>query len=553
MRVACLLVGVLVVVGLGCDDGFVEQLLRGRAGGDQGGTIAVPLPDAGADGSLTGRGGAPDGATGGGGQGGAPGVACGPLSLSSTIVLAPAAAGQNYVRCQTLGPEAGWQVALSATGDRLAARTGAGTLRLIATDTWTEIAQLGAPLGAIDAVAFSPDGATLATLSAEMGEVALWSSADGTFQRSFTSTPASGIDPHAAGLAFSSDGGRLATSLGLVIDLSGGTTTGGQTPALNPENLDFTPGGNRVPLIRFVAADKQLLLETDYQVGNSPTSTRLALQDPVTGVQTVLYDFYSRGLSGYAVSPDGRFIAWAATAEAGGQGFPAGLTVFDATAGAQSAFAPSFAGSVLGFSRDSAQLFTATGTTVAVVGSSDLHAIHQFAVPTGFTFLGISPAGDLVGSASGATSWRSPATGAIFRSSGYTLTTAIWSADGRFGAGAGDPSALFHLWREADETQLCAPPADSRPAPALASLGTAGPAGENQSATSSDGSLTISSTFLVHTHAASYDALAVRGSATGRLLRQFGATPGTESIAISTPAGDRLFTPQGSDVAVWCR
>jgi WD40 repeat protein len=545
MRVACLLVGILVVAGSGCDDGVIEQLLRGRGAGDQGGPVAAPPPDAGA---------APDGATGGGGQGGGPGVACGPLSLSSTIVLAPAAAGQNYTRCQTLGPETGWQVALSPAGDRVAARTGAGTVRLLATDTWTEIAQLGSPLGAIDAAAFSPDGATLATLSAEMGEVTLWSARDGKFQRNFAGAPVSGIDPHPAGLAFSSDGGRLATSLGMVIDLASGAATGWQpTPALNPESLVFTAGGNRVPLARFVAGDKQLLLETDYQVGNSPTSTRLALQDVATGVQVILYDFYSRGLLGYAVSPDGRFIAWAATAEAGSQGFPAGLTIFDATTGAQIAFDPSFTGSVLGFSRDSAQLFTATGTTVAIVGSSDLHAIRQFAVPTGFTFLGISPAGDLVGSVSGATSRWSPATGAIVRSAGYPLTTAIWSADGRFGAGTGDPSALFHFWREADETELCAPPTDTRTAPALASLGSAGPAGENQTATSADGSLTISSTFIIHTHAASYDALGVHDSASGRLLRQFGAIPGTEPIAISTAAGDRLFTPQGSDVAVWCR
>ena len=28
---------------------------------------------------------------------------------------------------------------------------------------------------------------------------------------------------------------------------------------------------------------------------------------------------------------------------------------------------------------------------------------------------------------------------------------------------------------------------------------------------------------------------------------------GTQSSAISNPSGDRLFTSQGADVAVWCR
>jgi WD40 repeat protein len=545
MRAMWLLGGMIVAGSLGCDR-LLEQLLHDRGGGDRGGAGGSP--------------GAPDGAAGGAGQGSGPGVACGTLTLGTSIGLAPVAAGQAFVRCDTLGPERGWQLTLSPTGDRLAARIAAGTVRLIATDPWHELGQIGSPLGQIDAVAFSPDGAKLATLSAEMGEVTLFDAADGTVERSFAGPPTSAIDTSASALAFSSDGRRLATSLGTVIDLAAGTTTSWQTGAaetftlaVNPENLAFSTAGGGVPLVRFTAGDARLVLETDYQIGNSPTSTRLELRDPTTGARTVLYDFYNRGLHGYAISPDGRYVARAATSEAVVQGFAAGLTVFDATTGAQLAFDPSFTGSVLGFSRDGAQLFTETGATVAVAASADLHAIHQFAVPDGFTFLGLSPAGDLVGSVSGATSWWSPSSGAIVRSSGYALAAAIWSSDGRFGAGTGDPSTLFHFWREADNTQLCAPPADSSTAPTLASLGTAGPAGQNQSAMSTDGSLRTSSPFIIHTHGANYEALGVFDSATATLLRQFGATIGAEPIAVSTPAGDRLFTPQGSDIAVWCR
>jgi WD40 repeat protein len=453
-------------------------------------------------------------------------------------------------------------VTLSPTGDRLAARIAAGTVRLVATNPWSEIAQLGSPLGQIDAVAFSPDGATLAALSAEMGEVTIWNAADGTLARGFAGPPASGVDTTSSALAFSSDGGRLATSLGTVIDLAAGTTTSWLTGAPvssvltdNPESLAFSsPAGGGIPVLRFTAGDAQLFVETDFQIGNSPTSTRLELRAPATGAQIVLYNFYARGLLGYAVSPDGRFVARATTAEAGSvAGFAAGLTIFDATTGAQVAFDPSFTGSVLGFSRDGSEIFTQTGTTVTGAGSTDLHLVSQFVAPAGFAFLGVSPAGDLVGSASNATSWLNPATGAAVQSSPYPLTAIAWSGDGRFGGGSGDPAALFHFWREAGDAQLCGPPSDTTSAPTLASLGTAGPAGENQSVTSADGSLTVSSAFVVHTHATNYDALAVTDTATAVLLRQFGATIGTEPIAISAPSGDRLYTPQGADVAVWCR
>lgn len=557
MRLLYVLAGLVVVGSLGCDR-LLEELLHERGQGNAGGAVVVD-----SDGGAGTTGNAADGSAGAGGASGAPGMACGTLTFTQTIALGPSAPGQNYVRCQTLGPEAGWQVTLSPSGDRLAARTAAGTVRLLATNPWSEIAQLGSPLGQLDAVAFSPDGATLAALSAEMGEVTLWNTADGSLARSFAGPPASGVDTTASALAFSSDGRRLATSLGTVIDLAAGTTaswlTGAPVSSVlanNPESLAFSsPAGGRIPVLRFTAGDAQLFVETDFQVGNSPTSTRLELRTPATGAQIVLYDFYSRGLLGYAVSPDGRFIARGTTAEAGNvAGFAAGLAIFDATTGAELAFDPSFTGTVLGFSRDGAQVFTQTGITVTAAGSADLHPVNQFTVPAGFAFLGVSPAGDLVGSvAGGSTSWLNPMTGAVVQSSAYPQSAITWSADGRFGAGTGDPAALFHFWREAGDAQLCGPPADTTTAPVLASLGTVGPAGENQSVTSADGSITVSSTSVVHAHAANYDALAVTDTATGALLRQFPATIGTEPIAISAPSGDRLYTPQGADVAVWCR
>lgn len=557
MRVFYVLAGAVLVGSLGCNQ-LIEELLHEHGQGNTGGTGGVGTT---ADGGAGRAGGASDAGAGAGGAAGAPGMACGALTFSQTIALGPSAPGQSYVRCQTLGPESGWQVTLSPAGDRLAARTAAGTVRLLATNPWSEIAQLGSPLGQIDAVAFSPDGATLAALSAEMGEVTLWNASDGTLARSFAGPPASGVDTTASALAFSSDGARLATSLGTIIDLAAGTTTswltgapGSFALANNPESLAFSsPASGGIPLVRFTAGDAQLFVETDFQVGNSPTSARLELRAPATGAQIILYNFYARGLLGYAVSPDGRFVARSTTVEAGAAGFTAGLTLLDATTGAQVASSTTVGGAIIGFSRDSTQLFTFTGTLVNVVATPDLHPTAQFSAPSDAVFLGVSPEGQLVGSSAGMTFWWNVLTNAVVQSSSYPLTGVTWSGDGRLGAGTGDPAALFHFWREAGDAQLCGPAADSSIAPALASLGTAGPAGENQSVTSADGSLTVSSAMVVHTHAVNYDALAVKDTTTGALLRQFGATVGTQPLTISTPAGARLFTSGGPDVAVWCR
>ena len=327
---------------------------------------------------------------------------CGPLPFVAPLTLAPSAAGQAYTRCGTLGPEGAWRVMLAPSGSRLAALTGAGTVRLIATDSWTEVAQLASPLGRMDAVAFSPDGAALATLSSEMGEVALWSTTDGKLLRDFAGPPTSGVDTTAAALTFSSDGRRLATSLGTVIDLQTGVSTswltgGASTVVLgtNPENLSVSsPTGGAVPFIRFTAGDARLVVETAFQVGNSPTSARLELRDQATGqAVATMFEMFDRALLGFARSPDGRHVAVSKAAEAAVSGFAPGLSVFDTATGAQIAFDATFAGTVLGFSPDGAVLYTRTATTVNAIGATDLHPIGQVSWPADVTFLGISPAG----------------------------------------------------------------------------------------------------------------------------------------------------------------
>ena len=219
----------------------------------------------GASGTADGSGVGGGAGEGGGSRGATPVGVCPAFHLSSSFELARAAPGQRYVRCQTLGPEADWRgLVIASDGQHIAARTGGGTVRLIATHPWREVAQIASPLGVLDAAAFSPDGRTLAVASAEMGEVTTWRAADGARISSAAAQPASTIDATASSLAYSQDGRRLATSLGVVIDASGAVTswkTGTPINASlmpNPANLGL---GEAVPTITFTAGDTTLFVD----------------------------------------------------------------------------------------------------------------------------------------------------------------------------------------------------------------------------------------------------------------------------------------------------
>ncbi len=470
------------------------------------------------------------------------------------------------MRCQTLGPEAGWQeIAIASDGQHVAARTGSGTVRLIATSPWHEIAQIASPLGVLDAAAFTPDGQSLAVLSAEMGEVTIGHAGDGLRRRQLRGTPpASTIDGIASSLAYSSDGSQLATSLGALINPSTGAVTSWKTGAplttalvVNPENLDL---GEAIPEIAFTAGDSTLFVNTLYQIGNSPQSTRLELRVAASRQRTVLFDAFSRALSGYALSNDRRKLALAITEEGAVAGFTPGLAIHDAVSGAVLVADASFTGMVLGFSRDGTRLFTLADTVVSVLSTGDLRTLAQFSWPAGTVFLDVSPAGDVVGTnltvpAGGSTTWFDPATGAPVRSVAYRLQQIVWTPDGKLGAGTGDPGALFHVWHDPDGAALCAPGPRGPAAPSLAALGTFDDPAQTPAATSDDGSIGVTNPFVIHTHAADWTALRVNAAADGSsLLRVFGATGGdVRMVAISQPSGARLFTTQGSDVAVWCR
>jgi len=493
------LVALLAAAGLGCEGMSGHHAGVAGRGGDMDGGIGgvsgstgsgmagttgsgvAGTTGSGVGGSAAGGSGGSAGSLGGiggpGGQGGgSPSTrvgSCGAmLALSSDMHLAPAAIGQRYVRCGTIGPERDWTIVLSGDGRRLAALTGAGTVRLYATDdNWRELGQLAAPLGRWDAAAFSPDNTRLATLSAETGEVTLWNAADGSLARSFAGPAGSTIDSIASSLAFSSDGKRIATSLGTIIEIASGIQRSWQTGALvntarvvNPENLGT---GEAVARLRFVAGQTRLFADVRFQIGNSPTSERIELRDSASGNAVVLFNMFDRALTGFAVSPDGNLVAISTTEEAGVSALTTGLFVARAGTGAVDVSLPTFTDAVLGFSADSTLLYTRNGDTVAARNPETLAVVRTITLPAGAVFLGVAPNGRIVTvePAAGTTSWRDPVTGAVAHTLASPLDNAIWTADGGFGAGTSAADGLlFHMWAEPDVTQICAPQGADNPA-----------------------------------------------------------------------------------------
>jgi WD40 repeat protein len=391
-----------------------------------------------------------------------PPCGAGGLGLSASLRLAPAADGQPFVRCGTLGSEAArWQVTISPDGRRLAARTGAGTVRLIATDSWREVAQLASPLGRIDAVAFSPDGARLVTLAGEMGTTTVWRSEDGRLERTFAGPPRGirlGASSSLPGLAFSPDGGRIATGLRTVIDLATGTTIdwGGQTLTraleVNPQRVaDSSPGLG----IRFVS-DGTLFVEAPH-AGGGNSAHALSLQNPASGEGRGLAAALTSDLQGFAVSRDGQWIALGGPVEAGPSGW--GLRTFRARTGEALAADPDTRGNVLAFSPSGGEIYLQQGAAIEVRRRHDLHLLRRFSL-TG-RFLGISPSGMMVFAAIGETGWYDPEGFQPFhpvRRIPVTLDAISWSENGQLEVGTGGDGTYFQVWRS-DGAELCAPAA----------------------------------------------------------------------------------------------
>jgi WD40 repeat protein len=378
--------------------------------------------------------------------------ACGSddLKLSDSLRVAPAAEGERFVRCGTLGQEAGgWQLTVSPDGRRLAARTRTGTVRLFATDTWQELAQLASPVGQIDVVAFSPDSARLATLSVEMGATTLWRSEDGSLERSF---PGSGMITGSgpSGLSFSPDGQRLATSLGMLIELASGNTS------------RWTIRVGR-PAIRFMGADTLFVEHTHQGGGNS--SHGIKLVHLTTGQTTGLAWGATSPINGFALSRDGQWVAYGRSFE-----MEPGLELRRGSTGELMAADYQHYGRVLAFSPSGDHLYVVGGKGVQVRRRVDLKVVRTFGWQTPNQLLGVSPQGLLVVSTGGETLFYDP-----HRSYDYPvrrlpvgLDAITWSDNGQLEVGTARDGRYFHVWRTGDLAELCAPAAAAAVAPVTA-------------------------------------------------------------------------------------
>jgi len=391
-------------------------------------------------------------------------VGCGgSLPMTGSMWIGPVPDGQRYLRCGTLGPETAWQVTLSPDGGHLAARTSAGTVRLYRTDRWDEIAQLASPVGMIDAVAFSPDGARLATLSGEMGQLNLWNVGDGTRAATFAAPPISTIGGPSSALAFSSDGRRIATSLGTIVDLAtGATTTFDGKPAV-PYDTPINPAGQMGLLgvstqsLRFVGCDQRLLIHAATPSGMLGWIDDLSLLDPATGTSTGLAGGRFADLGSIVVSAGGRWVAFVQHGDT-----RQGIHLYDAAAAKLVAFDPTPPRFIAGFSHAGDRLFIVTDTAVEVREVPTLRRIGKFTLAGSIiTAASVSPRDQVILSTAANSAWVDSVAGAAVRHEPFPIADPQFATDGRVGVTAGSGPALFHFWGESNESISCAPAADA--------------------------------------------------------------------------------------------
>lgn len=220
----------------------------------------------------------------------------------------------------------------------------------------------------------------------------------------------------------------------------------------------LSPAATRVAMRRLVFAPDggQLLVDNSFWVGDSNSSLWIYVHDLTSGANTDLFKAWDSVLTGVAVTRDGAMVALAETA-----GGSAGLNVFRTDTGAPVAVDPAFVGTVFYFSHDATQLYTSNAGNVTVLATSGLHVIRTFAWPASAApSHGVSPEDDLV------TSSNAPPLASL----GTTMDSK-----------------------------------GEHPAPGEREPGT----------TSQDGSIALSTVFVIHTHATDYTSAYVTQTATG--------------------------------------
>jgi hypothetical protein len=363
------------------------------------------------------------------------------IQPSGRLNVAPPPGDEQYLRCGTYAGETVWHTQPSPRHAYLAARTNAGTVRLIATEPWREIAELAFAIGAIESVAFSPDERLLATLSTEAGQLVLWNTHDGSLARVITlSQPSTSYWRWDGTIDFSPDGARLASSMHTITNVETGETTDVTGAPLN------TPS-NRWPshdVVRFGHGGQQLITITRSQAGSN--ISRQAVQwllgkekgKVLDGRQLFSGFSFSRDLTMFGVSSR-----------------EAPTLVYDLRSGglAPEPVRIQTAAPLLALSNDGKHTYQRAGDDVVTYDVASQQPIGRFSWLPPARFLGISPRGHLVAASERDTTWWDPATGSAVRTVGEVLTEVSWSADGLMGTGSG-PTALLRVWRESDGVDL---------------------------------------------------------------------------------------------------
>jgi WD40 repeat protein len=367
---------------------------------------------------------------------------------AAAYTIVPDGVQAAYRRCGELG-EVASTVTLSRDGRRLAV-VAAESVRLFDTATWREIARVAHAFEPVDAAALSPDGTRLATAASYIGELTLWDTSDGHAIAIFPGKAAQAGTSQMArgsGIAFSSDGRRIATSMGTIID----TVTGTSLDVAN----NAVRGGRNYDLW-FTAGNDGLVARTMYHSGDSWVGTLIERFDAATGMNlTSVGD--SVALSGDHTLGVGVVDHWSMNYTVVGIGLPTPITEVSLPL----SMIPS-----VDWSRTYPAALDHWGDLLALSDGTDLrivetrhpdHEVARIALPAGNSVVGVSPANELVTSGPCGTigwDWRS---GQARWAQPFTVRTIAWNADGSLAVAAG-PDALFRAWRTDTGAELCAAP-----------------------------------------------------------------------------------------------
>jgi WD40 repeat protein len=370
------------------------------------------------------------------------------LLPAASYTLVPDGAQTAYRRCGELGGVAS-SVVISRDGQRLAV-VAAESARLIDTATWREIARVAHAFEPVDAAALSADGTRLATAASYIGETTLWDTSDGHAIAVFPGTVASPGTSQLArgsGMAFSSDGRLIATSMGTIIDTATGTSVQVANGAIR---------GGRNSGIWFVAGDAGLLARTMYHSGDSWVGVPIQRFDTVTGAfQTSIGD--SVALSGDLTQAVGVTDQWSTVYEVTGIGLPTPVGELSL---------PLSMIPAVDWRYTTVAALDNHGDLLALAGTNEIRIVEtlhpdqevaRIPLPAGTSVVGVSPADELVTSGPCGTiawDWRS---GEARWAQPFTVRTIAWSADGSLAVAVG-PDALFRVWRADTGAELCAPP-----------------------------------------------------------------------------------------------